>query len=551
MNYKIFPLLLLFIIPTQQIAHSQIIENLKSTPSAISEPGATLLIKEVNLKNSEFDWVKMLYISPSEKVINLKGISFQDDSKFKTIEEDIYIASGQELLLNFKNEQPDQLPYFYSSRSGLTGTTEQFIINDNLGNVLDAVCWTSSSPTESEIKDMSELYELEGWFSPDPSSCIFSENIAKNESIIRFNLNDTDSSADWKTETELNQPEEVPQVNENTPPITNTEVVKINNTTNNTEFETTKDDPPETIVPKNIDIINLNTDHLQKTKNNVKTKSKKSSKSSNSKSYSNGDLSDSIIISEILPNPEGTDTKKEWIELCNREGSMVNLGNWTIDDIEEGSKPYKVPSDITLKAHACFIFKSKDTKLSLGNGEDEVHLFDYLGSEIDSMNYEEAPSGESYTKIQINKEDGSTESKWIWTKEQSPNQPNIGYHELTLKITVPPVFDKKYYFEATDQKSNQYIVEFSEELVSAPMAQATFTKNTIIKALFTTVEKNNNHLMLKQYEVIETAEETFDTPLLLPAIICVILMISAIAFYLLKNKLPWQDIKEHHNQQNE
>lgn len=561
MKLRTFISVLLIIVPAHQIAQSQNINSIGATPSVISEQGASLLITEVNFKNSDFDWVKMLYISPSEKAINLNGVSFQDDSKFKTIEEDIYIASGQELLLSFKNDLPDQIPYLYSGRSGLTGTTEQFVIYDNLNNILDAVCWTSSNPTKSEIKDMSDVFELEGWISPDPASCIFSENIAKNESIIRFNLNDTNSPADWKSESELKKPQEVTPPNEvltnddNDSALTPPQVVKINDTllssNEQTESEDSKNENLKTIIPDNVELITLDTNHLQKTDDSDESENKKTSNKTNAVSYSNGDLSDSIIISEILPNPEGTDTKKEWIELCNQDDQIIKLGNWTLDDIEDGSKPYKIPSDISLKENTCIVFKSQDTKLSLGNGEDEVHLFDYLGTEIDSVNYEGAPSGESYTRIRINKEDGSTDTKWIWNKDQSPGQPNLEYYELTLKISEAPVFDQTYYFKATDQKSNNYIVEFSEELISAPMAQATFTKNTIIKTLYIPVEEYDNHVILKQYEVTETGEETSGIPLILPAIIFTFIVVSATAFYLLKNKIPWQDIKENHNRQNE
>ena len=546
------------IILIQQTAFAQLINSSDATPSVISEPGASLLITEVNFKNSEFDWVKMHYLSPSDKIINLKGITFEDDSKFKTIEENIYIASEQELLLSFKSELPDQIPHLYSERSGLTGTTEQFIIYDNLGNVVDAVCWTSSSPTNSEIKDMSDLYGLKGWNSPDPSSCIFSEDISKNESIIRVNLSDTNSSADWKTEKQINNAREIKIINTEKPStsyddsITVAPLQEVETNNRHTGIQEPNDNKPiETTIPDNVKKINLNTDHLQKNEDSSDSKIKKTSKDSNSDSYYNGDLSDSIIISEILPNPEGTDTKKEWIEICNKDSNKINLGNWTIDDIEGGSKPYKIPSSISLESGTCKIFESKDTGLSLGNSEDEVHLFDYNGKEIDSVNYESAPSGESHMKIIINKEDNHIDTKWIWNKDKSPGQANPQYQEITLEVTEAPSFEDKYYFKATDRDSKSYFIEFSEDLIAAPMAQATFTKETVIKTLCLPVEEKNDRLILKQYEVIQTNEEVKKNPLLIPLIIALITLVCISAFYLLKNKIPWQDIKEKNNQQNE
>ena len=44
------------------------------------------------------------------------------------------------------------------------------------------------------------------------------------------------------------------------------------------------------------------------------------------------DLSESVNISEVFPNPEGSDQESEWIEITNTSSVDVNLGNWIIDD---------------------------------------------------------------------------------------------------------------------------------------------------------------------------------------------------------------------------
>ncbi len=40
--------------------------------------------------------------------------------------------------------------------------------------------------------------------------------------------------------------------------------------------------------------------------------------------------SNSIIISEFIPNPSGTDKETEWIELYNNSDNIANLSNWQI-----------------------------------------------------------------------------------------------------------------------------------------------------------------------------------------------------------------------------
>ena len=39
-----------------------------------------------------------------------------------------------------------------------------------------------------------------------------------------------------------------------------------------------------------------------------------------------------ISISEFLPNPEGSDTGNEWIELYNSGAEELSLNGWQIDD---------------------------------------------------------------------------------------------------------------------------------------------------------------------------------------------------------------------------
>jgi hypothetical protein len=50
-----------------------------------------------------------------------------------------------------------------------------------------------------------------------------------------------------------------------------------------------------------------------------------------------------IIINEILPNPEGSDTKDEWVELKNKGDSLVDLEGWKVSDAS--SKIYPIESD--------------------------------------------------------------------------------------------------------------------------------------------------------------------------------------------------------------
>ncbi|MFA6435896.1 MAG: lamin tail domain-containing protein [Candidatus Gracilibacteria bacterium] len=118
-------------------------------------------------------------------------------------------------------------------------------------------------------------------------------------------------------------------------------------------------------------------------------------------SYSNGTLSDDIVLSEILPNPEGSDTETEWIELYNMGTDNVDLGNWSLDDEEEGSTPYIFPAGTTIEAQDFLVIYRIDSNLSLNNDTDQVRLFDFEGTLKDNVTYEGSPEAQSYARIEL------------------------------------------------------------------------------------------------------------------------------------------------------
>ncbi len=58
-----------------------------------------------------------------------------------------------------------------------------------------------------------------------------------------------------------------------------------------------------------------------------------------------------IEISEILPNPEGSDTT-EFVELYNPTDETIDLSDMKLDDEEGGSRAYTIPSGTTIRAES-------------------------------------------------------------------------------------------------------------------------------------------------------------------------------------------------------
>ncbi len=120
-------------------------------------------------------------------------------------------------------------------------------------------------------------------------------------------------------------------------------------------------------------------------------------------------------IVEILPNPIGTDTQNEYIELYNPHDFDISLAGFFLDDAEGGSKPFEFSSDIILRSHEYRAWYSKETKLSLTNTSDAVRVLDSEGQVVEEVEYSGAKENKSYT---------FGNGVWFWTSELSPNMEN-------------------------------------------------------------------------------------------------------------------------------
>lgn len=123
-----------------------------------------------------------------------------------------------------------------------------------------------------------------------------------------------------------------------------------------------------------------------------------------------------ILINEFLPNPDGSDTEGEWIELYN-QGGEVNLLNWKIDDSDGGSKPYEVSSDLWFDPGDFFLLPRPESGLALNNTSDSIRLFNDQSELMDEIEYESAVEGESYAR--------GENGKWFWTTALTPKEKNI------------------------------------------------------------------------------------------------------------------------------
>jgi hypothetical protein len=122
-------------------------------------------------------------------------------------------------------------------------------------------------------------------------------------------------------------------------------------------------------------------------------------------------LLERIVISEVLPNPEGDDMA-EFIELYNPTDTAIVLAGLLLDDEEGGSRPYTIPEGTIIPPQAYLVFPRVQTKLALNNTGDEVRLLLPSGDVLTSISFGTAKEGMYYVRMP----DGT----YVWTDVGSP-----------------------------------------------------------------------------------------------------------------------------------
>ena len=120
-----------------------------------------------------------------------------------------------------------------------------------------------------------------------------------------------------------------------------------------------------------------------------------------------------IIISEILPNPKGTDDG-EFIELYNPNNESINLSGWKLND--KSSYFFKL-SDM-IGANDYLLIERSRSKISLNNSNEELKLLDCNNNIVWNVAYEKSFEAQSYSYDNANKE-------YFWTTQVSPGEENI------------------------------------------------------------------------------------------------------------------------------
>jgi len=118
-------------------------------------------------------------------------------------------------------------------------------------------------------------------------------------------------------------------------------------------------------------------------------------------------------FSEAMPNPSGSDSTEEWIELYNTTSETLTLDGLQLDDSDGGSTPLALTG--TLAGESYLVISIEDSKLTLNNTEDHVRLLGVNGEILWDISYTSTKEDQTYALI-----DGQT----LWTEIPTPGEEN-------------------------------------------------------------------------------------------------------------------------------
>lgn len=136
-------------------------------------------------------------------------------------------------------------------------------------------------------------------------------------------------------------------------------------------------------------------------------------------SQKNGTSNPNLRITEIMPNPKGTDSGAEWIEIYNPTSNQTPLENWTL---KINTKTFNFTNEIVPPNSFTKIIINKG---SLPNESAELFLLDFKENLIDHIKYDKSQEGKSYSLIN---------NEFTWTDNLTPGAQNPQIIKLAGKL---------------------------------------------------------------------------------------------------------------------
>ena len=153
-----------------------------------------------------------------------------------------------------------------------------------------------------------------------------------------------------------------------------------------------------------------------------------------------------IRIVSFSPNPKGSDTKNEWIEIKNESQKKINLKNWSIATGWEKMINHPIREKFEIKAGKTKKLLRNICAFTLVNTKNKIELRDPSGKIVQKIKYnhgeESVSEDEIYSKI---------DKDWEWVETQNDTKNEIEHPLPSLK--------------ETNQKTNKENATITEEFI--------------------------------------------------------------------------------------
>lgn len=134
-----------------------------------------------------------------------------------------------------------------------------------------------------------------------------------------------------------------------------------------------------------------------------------------------------IVMNEIMPDPEGSDSGNEWIEIYNKGAASVDISGYYVTDENTGTKREIVPGGTSLASGDYYVFEL--SVQILRNSGESVSLFNASDTLLDEYTYGTATEDKTIARLP----DG--DGPWI-DPEGTPGSDNELTKDEKLKLRL-------------------------------------------------------------------------------------------------------------------
>ncbi len=170
-----------------------------------------------------------------------------------------------------------------------------------------------------------------------------------------------------------------------------------------------------------------------------------------------------VYINEWLPNPTGSDTRGEWVELYNNGATGASLSGWILKT--SGASKAKLSG--TIGAGEYLVLKRSTTKLVLKNTDEKLFLYDAGGKLMDQSAFVGAATeGKSLSRISANELTSYRANELYLWADPTPGAANkVSFDASIIRNTYPV---------GVSLNKNLGIAEFSGLILSSALAITAF-----------------------------------------------------------------------------